>query len=107
MLKDALKLTKPFAASTQNALRLSVASNTLTLSTPENTTGQANVEVGVQPSGPENLTNINQLYLAELLSTVPASEMAIEIIDAQAPFLTRYAQDGLEVINIIMPMAVK
>lgn len=108
LLKDALKLTKPFAASTQNALRLSVASNTLTLSTPENTTGQANVEVGVQTSGAtENRTNLNQLYLAELLSTVPASEMAIEIIDGQAPFLTRYTTDGLEVINIIMPMAVK
>lgn len=106
-LKDALKLCKPFAPDTQNNLRLSVASNALTLSTPESAIGQANVEVGLQASGPENRVNLNQLYLAELLGTVPVGEMAMEIINAEAPFLTRYTQDGLEVINIIMPMAVK
>ena len=106
-LKDALKLCKPFAPDTQNNLRLSVTPNALTLTTPESAIGQANVEIGLQASGPNNRVNLNQLYLAELLSTVPVGEMAMEIINAEAPFLTRYAQDGLEVINIIMPMSVK
>ena len=106
-LKDALKLCKPFAPDTQNNLRLSVTSNALTLTTPDSIIGQANVEIGLQASGPENRVNLNQLYLAELLSTVPVGEMAMEIINAEAPFLTRYTQDGLEVINIIMPMSVK
>lgn len=108
LLKDALKLTKPFAQDTQNLIRLSVANGTLTLSTPESTTGQANVEMGVQTSGAtENRTNLNQLYLSDLLATVPVAEMAMEIINASAPFLTRYSTDGLEVTNIIMPMSAK
>ncbi len=102
---EALKRISLLSADKSNAIKVTLASNVLRVSSNNPDLGEAQDELPVEFSGTEITVGFNARYLMDVLTVVEGDEVAFELGDEHSPGVL-HPPDDRSYIAVVMPMRV-
>lgn len=103
LLIQAIKRVSVLVDESYNQIKLSIAGNSLTLSSQNPTLGGAVEEITIKYEGEEIDIALNYVYLIDCLKEIDSEEITIDFENAERVITIRGA-DEKDYINLIMPM---
>lgn len=105
-LASAVRRASLFAANSGNVLKLSVGSDTLSISAASSEQGDGLEQVDASVSGDAVAIAVNAAYFAEAVGCITAAETALELQTPEKPLVIKaVGDDGY--LHLVMPMSVR
>jgi DNA polymerase-3 subunit beta len=102
-LTRAVKLAAPFAAASQNVIKLAANADGLTVASTAAEIGSGTGTIDATVSGPDAVISLNVAYLAELLDAVKGQKVTLGLATPQSPAVLRIVDTPY--VHVVMPMS--
>ncbi|HSX08825.1 MAG TPA: DNA polymerase III subunit beta [Candidatus Saccharimonadales bacterium] len=105
-LLKAVKICSVFARDSANIIKLSLAKDTITVSSGSSTVGENTVKVDAKLTGEENEIAFNSRYLLDVLGNVEEKDLSFDMIGPLNPGVFKVQHDE-SFLHLIMPIRVQ